>query len=132
MRSRHECAGARRDYRGTDRFLAPANQYFYLDHDQRVTFNTGFELLLPQQLWVSGMLLYGSGFLLGDGPNHLSPHTTGDVAVGKECDEGPVAATDGDQYRRRPIPDRFANSFAGTHYQNPREIGFQVRYKFKY
>ena len=26
----------------------------------------------------------------------------------------------------------FANSFAGTHYQNPREIGFQVRYKFHY
>ena len=26
----------------------------------------------------------------------------------------------------------FANSFAGTHYQNPREIGFQVSYKFKY
>ena len=26
----------------------------------------------------------------------------------------------------------FANSFAGAHYQNPREIGFQVRYKFKY
>jgi len=26
----------------------------------------------------------------------------------------------------------FANSFAGTHYQNPREIGVQFRYKFHY
>ena len=26
----------------------------------------------------------------------------------------------------------FANSFAGTHYQNPREVGVQVRWKFHY
>jgi len=117
---------------GLTDFSPPANQYFYLDHDQRVTFNTGFELLLPQQLWVSGMLLYGSGFLLGDGPNHLSPHTTGDVAVGKNVTKDLLLRLTVTNIAAAQFLTGFANSFAGTHYQNPREIGFQVRYKFKY
>jgi hypothetical protein len=117
---------------GLTDFSSPANQYFYLDHDQRVTFNTGFELLLPQQLWVSGMLLYGSGFLLGDGPNHLSPHTTGDVAIGKNVTKDLLLRLTVTNIADAQFLTGFANSFAGTHYQNPREIGLQVRCKFRY
>ena len=29
------------------------------------------------------MVLVGSGFLLGEGPEHLPAHITGDVAIGK-------------------------------------------------
>jgi len=42
-----------------------------------------------------------------------------------------LLATDGDQYRAAQFLTGFANSFAGTHYQNPREIG-SGGYKFKY
>jgi len=117
---------------GLTDFSPPANQYFYLDHDQRVTFNTGFELMLPQKFWVSGMLLYGSGFLLGDGPDHLSPHTTGDIAAGTNVTNDLSLRLTVTNIANAQFLTGFANSFAGTHYQNPREIGFQVSYKFKY
>ena len=117
---------------GLTDFSAPANQYFYLDHDQRVTFNTGVELLLPRQFWVAGMLLYGSGFLLGNGPDHLSTHTTGDVALGKNVTKDLLLRLTVTNIADAQFLTGFANSFAGTHYQNPREIGFQVRYKFTY
>ena len=117
---------------GLTDFSPPADAYFYLDHDQRVTFNTGFELLLPKQCWVSGMLLYGSGFLLGDGPDHLSPHTTADVAVGAQLTNDLTLRLTVTNLSNAEYLTGFASSFAGTHYQNPREIGLQVRYKFKY
>lgn len=117
---------------GLTDFSPPANQYFFLDHDQRITFNTGFELLLPRRVWTSAMLLYGSGFLLGDGPNHLSPHATGDVAVGTNVTPNLSLRLTVTNIAEAQFLTGFANSFAGTHYQNPREIGCQVRYKFKY
>ena len=117
---------------GLTDFSPPANQYFYLDHDQRVTFNTGFELTLPRGLWLSGAVLHGSGFLLGDGPNHLSPHTTADVAAGKSLGEQVSIRVTATNVTDATFLTGFANSFAGTHYQNPREIGVQVRWKFHY
>ena len=117
---------------GLTDFSPPADQYFYLDHDQRVTFNTGAELVLPREFWVSGMILYGSGFLLGDGPDHLSPHTTADVAVGKNLTKDLLLRLTVSNIANARFLTGFANSFAGTHYQNPREIGFQVRYKFRF
>lgn len=117
---------------GLTDFAPPEHDYFYLDHDQRVTINTGFELTLPQQFWLSGMLLYGSGFLLGDGPDHLSPHTTGDVAVGDNPTKNLSLRVTIRNIADAEYLTGFANSFAGTHYENPREIEFQVRWKFKY
>jgi hypothetical protein len=117
---------------GLTDFKPPANDYFYLDHDQRVTLNTGFELTLPQRFWVSAMVLYGSGFLLGDGPDHLSTHTTADLAVGKSVSDNLSLRLTATNVGNAEYLTGFANSFAGTHYQNPREIGFQVRYKFHY
>ena len=117
---------------GLTDFAPPGNEYFYLDHDQRVTFNTGFELLLPRRFWLPAMLPYGSGFLLRECPDHLSPHTT---------ETSPPARTSRRTWSLRvtvinianaAFLTGFANSFAGTHYQNPREIAAQVRYKFKY
>jgi outer membrane cobalamin receptor len=117
---------------GLTDFAPPGNEYFYLDHDQRVTFNTGLELTMPRRSWVSGMLLYGSGFLLGDGPDHLSAHTTADVAVGKGLTDDLSLRLTVTNVTDAEFLTGFANSFAGTHYQNPREIGVQVRYKFRY
>ena len=117
---------------GLTDFAPPENEYFYLDHDQRATFNTGFELILPKRCWASGMLLYGSGFLLGDGPLHLSPHTTADTAVGKDLTKNLSLRLTVSNITNAEFLTGFANSFAGTHYQNPREIGVQVRHRFTY
>jgi len=117
---------------GLTDFAPPENQYFYLDHDQHVTFNTGVEVTLPHRFWVSGSVLHGSGFLLGDGPDHLSQHTTGDIAVGKDLGDRLSLRLTAINITNEAFLTGFANSFAGTHYQNPREIGFQVRYKFHY
>jgi len=117
---------------GLTDFAPPANEYFYLDHDQLVTFNTGVEAMLPAGFWVSGAVLYGSGFLLGDGPDHLSPHTTVDVAAGKNVTTDLSLRLTVTNLGNAAFLTGLANSFAGTHYQTPREIGLQVRYKFHY
>jgi len=45
--------------------------------------STGFTINLPSQSYVSGNDRFGSGFLDGDGPDHLPGHTTFDVSFGK-------------------------------------------------
>src|SRR5262249_25778937 len=47
---------------GLTDFSPPSNEYFYLDHDQLVTFNTGAEASLPGRFWLSVAVQYGSGF----------------------------------------------------------------------
>jgi len=117
---------------GLTDFAPPANDYFYLDHDQLVTCNTGVEASLPRQLAISVAVLYGSGYLLGDGPDHLSPHTTVDVAAAKNLTDNLSIRLTVTNLANAAFLTGFANSFAGTHYQTPREIGGQVRYKFHY
>jgi hypothetical protein len=117
---------------GLTDFAPPANDYFFLDHDQLVTFNTGAEAVLPVQSWVSAAVQYGSGYLLGDGPKHLSPHTTIDIAAGKSVTDNLSLRLTITNLANAAFLTGFANSFAGTHYQTPREIGLQVRYKFHY
>ena len=56
--------------------FSPPADLFFLDHDQRDTLSTGFTINLPSRSYVSGNVRYGSGFLDGDGPNHLPGHTT--------------------------------------------------------
>jgi outer membrane receptor protein involved in Fe transport len=97
-----------------------------------VTFNTGLVLLLPKQMWISAALSYGSGFLLADGPDHLSPHTTGDAAVGRNVSDKLSLRLTVTNVADAQFLTGFANSFAGTHYQNPREIAIQIRSKFSY
>ena len=68
-------------------FEPPAEGYFFLDHDQRDTLSTGYDMRLPWSLWTSGNLNFGSGFLNGDGPQHLPSHTTFDFSIGKNIGE---------------------------------------------
>jgi outer membrane receptor protein involved in Fe transport len=117
---------------GLTDFAPAANEYFFLDHDQLVTFNTGVELTLPAWFWLSGAVQYGSGFLLGDGPDHLSPHTTVDLAAAKSITDHLSLRVTVTNLGNAAFLTGFANSFAGTHYQTPREIGLQLHYKFHY
>jgi hypothetical protein len=106
--------------------------WFFLDHDQRDTLSTGVNVRLPWRVWASTSLNYGSGFVDGDGPDHLPPHTTFDLSVGKDFGESwstkITALNIGDA---RFLLDN-SNTFGGTHYVNPREVSFQVRYRFHF
>jgi len=117
---------------GLTDFKPPANAYFYLDHDQRVTMTTGASLDLPRRFWVSANVVYGSGFLKGDGPDHMPQHTTMDVALGKDIGENLSLRASALNVANSLYLTGFENSFAGTHYANPREVSVQVRYKFHY
>ena len=113
-------------------FKPPPNTYFFLDHDQRVTFTPGAELNLPDAAWVSGSVTYGSGFLRGNGPAHMPRHTTLDIAAGKDLGRNVQLRFSALNVTNALFLTGFENAFAGTHYANPREITGQVKVKFHY
>jgi outer membrane receptor protein involved in Fe transport len=116
----------------TDFVPPPNNEYFSLDHDQRVTFTPGFEVTLPRRFWASGNVIYGSGFLKGNGPEHMPQHTSFDLSAGKDFGENLTLRFTALNVTNELFLTGFENSFAGTHYTNPREISAQVRWKFHY
>ena len=117
---------------GLTDFSPPEDAYYFLDHDQRTTLSTGFNLNLPASAWTSININYGSGFLDGDGPAHLPSHTTLDWSIGKSFGERwTVQFTALNLNNDHFLLDR-SNTFGGTHYVNPRELMVQVKYRFKY
>lgn len=104
--------------------------YFYLDHDQRNTASSVMSLRLPEHFWATPAVEFGSGFVNGDGPAHLPPHTTADIGFGRNFGEHwsfSVNATN--VLNSRYLLDT-SNTFGGTHYVNPREVYGEVRYRF--
>ncbi len=99
----------------------------YLDHDQRNTLSTGFDLQLPHRFWFSNNVVYGSGVLKADGPDHLPQHTTADASLGKSVGERMELTFTVLNLSNSRYPFSVNNSFAGTHFNNPREILGQVR-----
>jgi outer membrane receptor protein involved in Fe transport len=106
--------------------------YFYLDHDQRNTLSTVITSSLPYRAWGTAMVGYGSGFLDGDGPDHLPPHTTVGLSLGKSFGEGwSVAVNALNIANERYLLDN-SNTFGGTHYAYPREVYVEMRYRFHF
>ena len=107
----------------------------FLDHDQRNTLSTGFNASLPWRAWMNFNLSFGSGFLNGEGdddPTHLDPHTTFDLSAGKSFGENFEArVTAMNLSNHRYMLDN-SNTFGGTHFVNPREISFQLKYRFHF
>ena len=128
-----ESAQGRGDVTGglTD-FKPPSAGYFYLDHDQRVTLSAGAQITIARGFWASATVLYGSGFLRGDGPDHMPKHTTADVAVGRDIGEKLALRLTVLNVADSLYLTGIENSFAGTHYANPRDVAVQLRYKFHY
>jgi len=111
-------------------FSPPGN--FLLDHDQRNTLTSVLSLTLPGRLWATPAYQYGSGFLNGDGPSHLPPHSTFDLSIGKSFGESfTVSANAVNIGNLRYLLDT-SNTFGGTHYINPRQIYGEVRFRFHY
>jgi outer membrane receptor protein involved in Fe transport len=128
----HQFAEGRGEVNGGLINFAPPSGYFYLDHDQRNTLNTGFDLNLPWQTWANGNIYYGSGFTDSGGPAHLPGHTTADLSLGRSLGENiSVSITALNLANRRFLLDN-SLTFGGTHFFDPREIFVQVRYRFHY
>lgn len=109
--------------------FAPVS-YFLLDHDQRNTASGVLSLRLPRQFWATPTVSFGSGFLNGNGPTHLPPHTTADLGLGRSFSERwsfSVNATNLTNHRYQ-LDD--SNTFGGTHFVNPRQIYGELRYHF--
>jgi outer membrane cobalamin receptor len=106
-----------------------------LDHDQRNTLHLGGQMTLPWRSYASTDIYYASGFANGD-PNlpgdHLQPHTTFDMTLGKELGERlSISVTGLNVANRRVLLDN-SLTFGGTHYNNPRELFAQLRCRFRY
>ena len=117
---------------GLTNFTPPDEGYFFLDHDQRNTLSAGLNLALPRRMWADFNANYGSGFVNGAGPQHLSSHETFDLSLGKSFGEDwDVRLTGLNLSNHRYLLDN-SNTFGGTHFVNPREISVQVKYRFHF
>ncbi len=110
-----------------------------VDHDQRSTLNLGFNASLPWQTFASTNVYYGSGFTNGTPDaqypgNYLPQHTTFDLSLGKsfgEKDKYRVSVTALNVANRRVLLDN-SLTFGGFHYDDPREIYVEFRWRFHY
>ena len=117
---------------GLTDFSPPDQGYFFLDHDQRDTLSTGFNLQLPWHASADFNTNYGSGFLDADGPAHLPSHTTFDLALGKSFGENWALRLTALNFTNHRYMLDNSNTFGGTHFVNPREISLQLKYRFHY
>lgn len=105
---------------------------FLLDHDQRNTVTSVLSLTLPGTMWATPSYEFGSGFLNGNGPAHLPPHSTFDLSIGKRFGEKvTVSANAVNIGNSRYLLDT-SNTFGGTHYVDPRRVYAEIKYRFHF
>jgi hypothetical protein len=113
--------------------------YVPLDHDQRNTLNVGFNGTFPMGFTISTNVYYGSGFSNGyqaagtPYPNEYLPqHTTFDLAAGKSLGKNiNLSVSSINVANRRVLLDN-SLTFGGFHYNDPRQIYAELRYRFKF
>jgi hypothetical protein len=111
--------------------------YTPLDHDQRNTLNVGYNTPLPFHAFASTNVYYGSGFHNGS-PNEQFPgeylpgHTTFDLSVGKNFGERTTVSVNALNVANRRVLLDNSLTFGGFHYNDPREIYGEVRFRFHY
>jgi hypothetical protein len=124
---------------GNPSLCAVAPGYSALDHDQRNTLNVGFNGFLPHNITGSFNVYYGSGFSNGyqDPPSpysgpYLPSHTTVDLALGKTFGESFTASINAiNAGNTRALLDN-SLTFGGFHYNDPRQLYGELRYRFKF
>jgi outer membrane receptor for ferric coprogen and ferric-rhodotorulic acid len=108
-----------------------------LDHDQRNTLTVGGDVTLPWRAYASTSVYYGSGLTnafpgqpyAGD---YLPQHTTFDVTLGKDFGENISASLNAMNVAHRRVELDNSVTFGGFHWNNPREIYVEFRYRFHY
>ena len=111
-----------------------------VDHDQRNTLNLGFNTSLPWHSYASANVYYGSGFVNG---LYGTPQAQ---YLGPICPATPrsilsVGKTFGEKYTASLTAVNVANlrvqldnslTFGGFHWNDPRQIYGELRYRFNY
>ncbi|HWT65680.1 MAG TPA: TonB-dependent receptor [Terracidiphilus sp.] len=114
--------------------------YTPVDHDQRHTFNTGFTASLPVHTWFATNVYYGSGFVnglagSGIGPyqgDYLPAHTTFDISAGHTFGENwKLSASMLNATNHRALLDNSV-TIGGFHWNDPRLISAELRYRFHF
>ncbi len=111
-----------------------------VDHDQRNTLNVGFDGILPRQFTASANVYYGSGFTNGlygtpqqQYPGEYLPsHTTFDLAAGKTFGSRFTVSVTALNVANRRVQLDNSLTFGGFHWNDPRQIYGELRYRFKY
>jgi hypothetical protein len=121
--------------------------YRPVDHDQRNTLNVGLNAALPFHTTASTNVYYGSGFTNGGyipgvppesqtNPRYPNPylpqHTTFDLSLGKTFSENLSASVTATNVTNRRVLLDNSLTFGGFHYNDPRQIYGELRYRFKY
>jgi outer membrane receptor protein involved in Fe transport len=114
--------------------------YTPVDHDQRDTLNTGITAKLPFRSWMAANVYYGSGFVNGlagadqgpyNGP-YLPAHTTFDISGGHDFGERiSFSASVLNVTNHRVLTDNSV-TVGGFHWNDPRMISGQLRYRFHF
>ncbi len=108
-----------------------------LDHDQRNTLNVGGDLTLPWRAYASTNVYYGSGFTNAFPGQpypgaYLPQHTTFDLRLGKDFGERFSASVNAMNVANRRVELDNSVTFGGFHWNNPREVYVELRYRFHY
>jgi hypothetical protein len=108
-----------------------------LDHDQRNTLNVGGDVTLPWRAYASTNVYYGSGFhnAFPGAPypgNYLPAHTSVDLSLGEDFGERFTASLTALNVANRRVEFDNSLTFGGYHWNNPREIYVELRYRFHY
>jgi TonB dependent receptor/Carboxypeptidase regulatory-like domain/TonB-dependent Receptor Plug Domain len=113
--------------------------YSPLDHDQRNTLNFGMNANLPFHVLGAFNVYYGSGFTNGytDPPSpytaeYLPSHTTADLSLGRDFGERITASVSALNVGNTRVLLDNSLTFGGFHYNQPRQLYAELRYRFKF
>ena len=113
--------------------------YSPVDHDQRNTLNFGANTSLPWRVFASANVYYGSGFSNGAPDaqypgDYLPSHTSVDLSLGKSFGADgryKLSFTALNVANRRVLLDN-SLTFGGFHFNEPRQIYGEFRWRFHY
>ena len=120
--------------------VAPSPGLSPLDHDQRNTLNVGGIVTLPWSAYASTNVYYGSGFSngLAGTPGwpyqgaYLPGHTTFDLALGKDFGKRVTANFTALNVTNRRVIYDDSLTYGGFHWNLPRQLYVELRYRFHY